>query len=497
VILRPSRIGPFPFAKANTESRKKDFSEVRLPYNQEQVMLEAERCLSCGSPICADACPLYADVRGMNEAVARGDFETAFKRITETNPLPGTTARLCPQLCGTCEQACALQWEGESVSIGMIQRFVADWERAGHRQPLPKAQRQTGKRISIVGSGPAGLAAGDLLRRYGHSVTIYEEAPASGGLLCQGVPDYRLPRDIIRYEIERLEGNGLEIRTDVKVGTQVTLERLFSQGSDAVLISSIPDKSTPVHVQGADLGGVYDAKEFLSAVYADGVDRYQRRPRYDLGRKVLVIGSNETAVDAARTAIRLTGGDSTIVFDGTERETAGYSSLVQEAREEGVSLKFQFRPKFFRGVGGRVVGVTMSSTALSEPDDTGTGGLLFPHAEFTFACSSVILTSRRAPDYSRLREMLAPVTTTDARLDDLLSEASKKGVFVVGDLPAEPSSVGLSMAQGREVAQRMHEYLMGLQAKHVSLYDRYFTERTKPKAYWDMLLGTDEVPLPP
>ncbi|HVX02666.1 MAG TPA: NAD(P)-binding protein, partial [Nitrososphaera sp.] len=191
-MVEPNRVGAFPFRKADAAERKSNFSEVQQPYSEEEVMREAERCLLCGTPVCIDACPVLLDVRGMNEAVARKDFKTAYDRIRETNSLLGVTARCCPQLQGLCEDACVLKWSGQPIGIGLIQRYVADWERK-HRQQLSSTVSvapDTGKKVAVIGAGPAGLAASDLLKRYGHRVTIYEASAMPGGTAWYGVPDY-------------------------------------------------------------------------------------------------------------------------------------------------------------------------------------------------------------------------------------------------------------------------------------------------------------------
>jgi glutamate synthase (NADPH/NADH) small chain len=190
--VEPNRVGQFPFRKADPEERKRNFSEVQQPYSEEEVMREADRCLLCGTPVCIDACPVLLDVRGMNEAVARGDFKTAYERIRETNPLLGVTGRCCPQLQGLCEDACVLKWSGQPIGIGLIQRYVADWERK-NKQPPPAVGADTGKRVAVIGAGPSGIAGADLLKRYGHHVVIYEALPSAGGTAWYGIPDYHLP----------------------------------------------------------------------------------------------------------------------------------------------------------------------------------------------------------------------------------------------------------------------------------------------------------------
>ena len=254
-IVNPERVGPFPFPKTDPDDRKDNFCEVQLSYTKAQAIAEAQRCLLCGTPVCMDICPVQTDVRGMCEAVARGDFKTAYERIRETNPLLGTTARCCPQMQTLCESACNLQWAGNPVAIGMIQRAVSDWERNESNQPAPSTYDETGKRVAVIGGGPAGLGATELLRRYGHSVTIFEELSYLGGTAWYGIPDYHLPKDVLQYEIERIIDDGVEVKTGVRVGKDITLSELL-EDYDAVLIATGCKDVVGMDTPGSDLRGV-------------------------------------------------------------------------------------------------------------------------------------------------------------------------------------------------------------------------------------------------
>src|SRR6476660_3570213 len=264
-MVDPNRVGEFPFRKADPEKRKSNFLEVQQPYSEQEVMKEAERCLLCGTPVCIDACPVLLDVRGMNEAAARGDFKTSYERIRETNPLLGVTARCCPQLQGLCEDACVLKWSGQPIGIGLIQRYIADWE-IKHRQPPLSIEQDTGKKVAVIGAGPAGLAGAALLRRYGHQVTIYEASKMPGGTAWYGVPDYHLPKEVLVYEIEQIKAMGVNIRTSVTVGEDVTLSKLRDE-NDAVLISTGSKDIINLDIPGINLKGVMSGYEFLQGVF--------------------------------------------------------------------------------------------------------------------------------------------------------------------------------------------------------------------------------------
>src|SRR4029079_15445227 len=311
-MVNPNRVGGFPFRIADPEMRKTNFSEVQQPYSEEEVIKEAERCLLCGTPVCIDACPVLLDVRGMNEAAARGDFKTSYERIRETNPLLGVTARCCPQLRGLCEDACVLRWSGQPIAIGLIQRYISDWERK-HRQPPPSIAQDTGKKVAIIGAGPAGLAASALLRRYGHQVTVYEKSKMPGGTAWYGVPDYHLPKEVLVDEIEQIRAMGVNIRTSVTVGKDVTLSKLRDE-NDAVLISTGSKDTINLDIPGINLKGVMSGYEFLQGVFLDGLDSYFINPKYKFGNNIVVIGGGDTSWDCARTALRLTKGNANVTI---------------------------------------------------------------------------------------------------------------------------------------------------------------------------------------
>jgi glutamate synthase (NADPH/NADH) small chain len=484
--VEPRRVGQFPFRKSDPEERKNNFSEVQQPYTEEEVMREAERCLLCGTPVCIDACPVLLDVRGMNEAVARGDFNKAHERIRETNPLLGVTARCCPQLQGLCEDACVLRWSGQPIGIGLIQRYIADWERKQQQMlPDPSTSPDTGKNVAVIGAGPAGLAGAELLKRYGHNVTIYEELSRPGGTAWYGIPDYHLPKDVLNYEIEKIKGMGVNIKTDTKVGKDITLSQL-QDGNDAILIVTGSKDTLKLDTPGIDLGGIYDGYQFLESVFVNGVEDYMKNnsKKYELGKDVIVIGGGDTALDCARTALRLTKGNVTIVYRRTENDMPADPIMLEEAKEEGVKFRFLAEPKSYEGDNGHVVGAVMDLVQLGKPDESGRREPEpVPNKEVKIECSSVLLAVGRGPNSFLQKKAAIKTGKKNSVAVDNQYKTSMKGIFAAGDVTTGETLVVKAMGSGREAAQRVHEYLMNLEQNHMSFYERYYTQN-----YYDRML---------
>ncbi len=498
-MVEPNRVGGFPFRKADAEERKTNFSEVQLPYSEKEVMQEAERCLLCGTPVCIDACPVLLDVRGMNEAVARRDFKTAYERIRETNPLLGVTARCCPQLQGLCEDACVLKWSGQPIGIGLIQRYVADWERK-HREPSTSSvsiASDTGKKVAIIGAGPAGLAAADLLRRYGHKVTIYEALPTPGGTAWYGVPDYHLPKeDVLLDEIKKIKDMGVVILTNTAIGKDITLSQLLDE-NNAVLITTGSKDAAGLDTPGASLQGVISGYDFLETVFINGVDNYLKNPKYNLGSEIIVIGGGDTSLDCARTALRLTKGKGTITVLSRQPETELHVDpiMLQEAKEEGVKFKFLVQAKSFEDDGnGHVKAAVIDNMREAGPDQSGKRRLEpIPGREFKMQCSTVLVAIGRGPDSFLQKKAGLKTGKRNAIAIDENHRTSMQGVFAAGDVTSGETLIVKAMEKGRDGAQRVHEYLMHLEANHMSFYEKYY----KDKSYEAMMEGReDEGPLP-
>jgi glutamate synthase (NADPH/NADH) small chain len=483
-------------------------------------MQEANRCLLCGTPVCIDACPVLLDVRGMNEAVSRGDFKTAYERIRETNPLLGVTARCCPQLQGLCEDACVLKWSGQPIGIGLIQRYVADWERKNKQPPPTMAEdvKDTKKKVAIIGAGPAGIAAADLLKRYGHGVTVYEALPMPGGTAWYGIPDYHLPKDVLLHEIEKVKEMGVEIKTNTKIGKDISLSQLLDE-NDAVLITTGSKDVQKLDVPGADLQGVINGYEFLENVFVNGVNSYLENPKYDLGNDIIVIGGGDTALDCARTALRLTQGKGnvTIAYRRAEEEMPADPIMMEEAKEEGVKFRFLAQPKSFEGGIGagvgtssssissdknnnnnnnkdRITAVVMNSMQLGKPDQSGRRQPEpIPGKEFKMQCSTVLLAIGRGPDSFLQKQAHLEMGKHYSIAINNNYKTSMEGVFAAGDVTSGETLVVKAMDSGREGAQRVHEYLMNLEDQHISFYEKYY----KQNLYDRMLEGKVDTSLPP
>lgn len=498
--VEPDRVGGFPFRKADPEKRRDEFSEVQQPYSEEEAMKEAERCLLCGTPVCIDACPVLLDVRGMNEAVARGDFKTAHERIRETNPLIGVTARCCPQLSGLCEDACVLRWSGQPIGIGLIQRYVADWERKNSsKDTLPTVAKDSGKKVSVIGAGPSGLAAAELLRRYGHAVTVYDELPLAGGTARYGIPDYHLPKDVLQHEVDRIVSMGVTIKNGVRVGGNnsgdVSLDALVDE-SDAVLITTGSRDQIKLRCQGADLKGVMSGYDFLRDVFSNGLDNYLRNPKYELGRDIIVVGGGDSALDCARTALRLSdGGNVTVAYRRTEADMPADPIMLEEAREEGVRFLYLAEPKAFEG-SGKVTTAVFDTMEMGPPDESGRSKPeAVPGKEFRLDCSSVLMAIGRGPN-SFLQKNVPKLETGEKGSIAIGDhhETSIPGVFASGDVTTGETLVVKAMASGRDGAQRVHEYLMKVpEGQHLSFYEKYYLGRS----YDRMMEGLSGMGAPP
>jgi glutamate synthase (NADPH/NADH) small chain len=451
--------------QADPAVRARNFEEVNLGFDAELACREAQRCLECANPRCSHGCPVGVDVRAFVDLILAGDFLGAAAKIREANALPAITGRVCPQE-EACEGACVLSKKLPSLAIGHLERFVADYERRTGQVGLPLVAPSTGRRVAIVGSGPAGLAAaGDLVQK-GHAVTVFEALHEVGGVLIYGIPSFRLPRDIVRQEVDNLQKMGVAFETNVVVGTTVTIDELFAEGYEAVLVATGAGLPHFLDVPGEHLNGVYSANEFLTRVNLMHAARFPEydQPVYDCrGRDVAVVGGGNTALDGIRTAVRLGARKAYLVYRRSEAEMPARLEEVRHAKEEGVEFLTLATPVEFVGnAQGHLEAMRCIRMALGGPDASGRRRPVpVPGSEFTLPVSMVIIAAGTSanPTVPSTTPELATRKGGYIVADPATLRTSKRGVFAGGDIVTGGATVILAMGAGRRAAAAIDDYL--------------------------------------
>ncbi|MBI3997439.1 MAG: NADPH-dependent glutamate synthase [Armatimonadetes bacterium] len=445
------------------EERCRTFQEVSLGFDEERALVEASRCLECKDAACVKGCPVNVDIRGFIELLLARDHLGAINRIREANALPAVCGRVCPQET-QCELMCVLGKKYTPIAIGKLERFAADYEiRHGLLLPPPRAQ-PGGEQVAIVGSGPSGLACAADLARLGYRVTIFEALHAPGGVLRYGIPEFRLPREVLDLEIQRIEALGVEIVTNVVVGKTATIDELFEEWRFAAVYLAT-GAGTPhfMGIPGENLVGVYSANEFLTRVNLMQAHRF---PDFDtpikVGRTVAVIGGGNTAVDAVRTARRLGAQQAYLIYRRSRDEMPARREEILHAEEEGVRFILLTTPiRILGGPDNRVCGIECQRIALGEPDMTGRRTPMpIPGSEFILPVQTVIeaIGARVNP----IIQTTTPGLESDARgtvVTDETKRTSRPGVFAGGDLARGGATVILAMRDGRVAAASIDEYL--------------------------------------
>ncbi len=444
--------------------RAHNFDEVPYGYDEKLAQLEAQRCLQCKKPQCVKGCPVEVEIPQFIQYIVDGDFAAAARQLKNKNSLPAVCGRVCPQE-SQCEQTCILGKKGEPVAIGRLERFAADYERNHNLVTIPEVPPSTGKRVAVVGSGPASLTlAGDLIKK-GHEVIIYEALHTPGGVLVYGIPEFRLPKAIVAAEVDYLQKMGVKIETDVVVGKTVTVDELL-EDHDAVFLGVGAGLPLFLNLPGENLCGIYSANEYLTR---SNLMKAYKFPEYDTpiarGKVVAVIGAGNVAMDAARTALRLGAETVKIVYRRSRAEMPARAEEIHHAEEEGVQFELLTNPvRFIGNEEGWVTGMECIRMELGEPDESGRRRPIpIEGSNFTMECDMVIvaLGTRANP--------LIPSTTPDLKLnkwgyieaDPDTGATSKKGVYAGGDIVTGSATVILAMGAGRKAANAIHEYLMG------------------------------------
>ncbi|MBE6194883.1 MAG: NADPH-dependent glutamate synthase [Rikenellaceae bacterium] len=459
-----NKIPRVPVREQDAKLRATNFEEVCYGYNQEEAMLEATRCLDCKNPRCVAACPVNIQIPRFIERLREGDMKGAAEVISADSSLPSICGRVCPQE-SQCEGSCILGIKGEPVAIGKLERFVGDWQLENGR-PMPHIEKN-GHKVAIVGSGPAGLACASDLAKMGYEVTIFEALHEAGGVLVYGIPEFRLPKErVVKREIESVKQLGVTIETDVVVGRTITVDSLLDEeGFDAVFIGSGAGLPRFMGIDGENLNGVLSANEFLTrANLMHAYDAEYDTPIY-VGRKVVVVGGGNVAMDAVRTAKRL-GAEATIVYRRSEKELPARVEEVHHAKEEGIEFKMLTNPTAVLGDDkGWVRAINCVEMELGEPDESGRRSPQeVAGSDFEIECDVVVMALGTSPN-----PLIA--STTDA-LDtnrrgcivaDECGQTSRKGVFAGGDTVTGAATVILAMGAGRKAAAAIDRYVRGLE----------------------------------
>ncbi|MFL6248032.1 MAG: NADPH-dependent glutamate synthase [Thermoanaerobaculia bacterium] len=442
------------------------FEEVNLGFDPALAHDEALRCLACAKPTCTKGCPVAVKVKDFVALIVDGDYLGAAAKIREDNVLPAITGRVCPQE-DQCEGDCIMAKRVPSVAIGHLERFVADYERKTGQVGIPTNAPSTGKRVAIVGSGPAGLsAAGDLVQR-GHEVRVFEALHELGGVLVYGIPEFRLPKEIVRQEVDVLRRMGVQFETNVVVGKTVTVDELLGEeGYDALFVATGAGLPQFLGVPGEHLNGVYSANEFLTRV---NLMRAYRFPEYDQpvydcrGKDVVVVGGGNTAMDSVRTALRLGARHASLVYRRGEEEMPARAEEVHHAKDEGIDFRMLTNPiEMIGDERGSVTGVRCVRMELGEPGADGRRRpIAVPSSEHVIDASLVIVAVGTSAN------PLIQSTTPDLRTtrknyieaDPETLQTSKKGVFAGGDIVTGGATVILAMGAGRKAAQAIDAYL--------------------------------------
>jgi glutamate synthase (NADPH/NADH) small chain len=448
------------------ESRSKQFTEVNTGYSTELARQEALRCLECAKPTCTDHCPVGVKVREFVQLIVDGDFLAAAAKIREDNVLPAVTGRVCPQE-DHCEGSCLLCKKGESLGIGYLERFVADYEQQHMDRSQIRKAPPTGKKVAIVGSGPSGLtAAGDLVQK-GHQVHVFEALHEVGGVLVYGIPEFRLPKKIIRQQVEYMRAMGVEFETDVVVGRTVTIDELMDEeGYEAIFVATGAGLPQFMNIPGEHLNGVYSANEFLTRInlmHSYEFPRYDE-PMLDLyGKEVAVIGGGNTALDAIRSSVRLGAKKAYVLYRRSETEMPARIEEVKHAKQEGIDFRVLTAPVEFLSDGnGWLRAAHCLRMELGEPDSSGRRRPVpVQGSDFEIPLSVAVIAIGTSAN--PVIQSTTPGLETNKRgyiqASETSQRTSRKGVFAGGDIVTGSATVILAMGAGRRAAKSIDEYL--------------------------------------
>jgi len=445
------------------EERSVNFLEVSSGFDEQRAVVEATRCLECKNAVCTEGCPVNIDIRGFIQLILQNDFIGAVNKIRETNSLPAICGRVCPQE-SQCEAVCTLGKKHPPVAIGKLERFVADYEVKHNAFSLPVIAAHEAQRVAIVGSGPSGLTCAAELRKLGYQVTIFEALHATGGVLRYGIPEFRLPRNILDLEIDRIKASGVEVRTNFVVGRTATIDELFDDWKfDAIFLGTGAGTPTFMGIPGESLSGVYSANEFLTRI---NLMKAHKFPEFDtpvkIGKEIAVIGGGNTAMDAVRTARRLGARHAYLIYRRSRKEMPAREEEIHHAEEEGIEFHLLTTPIRILGDAEHWVrGIECQRMDLGEPDESGRRKPVpVPGSEFVMEVQTVIEAIGQRPN--PIVQSTTPGLETSKRgtvVTDESQATSRQGIFAGGDLARGGATVILAMRDGRTAAAAIVRYL--------------------------------------
>jgi len=462
-----------PMKKRKPGERIKIFDEVALGYTEEEAIKEAERCLQCPKPLCVDGCPVNIDIPAFIKKIKEGDFIGAVRIIKEDNPLPAVCGRVCPQE-EQCEQRCVVGIKGEPVAIGRLERFVADYEAKQGLSEKPEIKEKKNKKVAIIGSGPAGLVCASELAKMGYDVTIFESLHEAGGVLIYGIPEFRLPKEIVKREVEYIKSLGVKLVTNFCVGRTRTIDELMNEdGFEAVFIGTGAGLPRFMHIPGENLLGIYSANEFLTRI---NLMKAYKFPEYDtpvkVGNRVAVIGGGNVAMDSARSALRAGAEKVMVIYRRTRKEMPARIEEIENAEEEGIEFHFLVAPvRYIGDENGWVKEVEVIKMKLGEPDESGRRRPIpIEGSEFTIPVDTVVVAIGQIP--TPIIAKTTPGLEVHPRWGTLIANqktgaTTRPGIFAGGDVVTGAATVILAAGAGKTAAKYIDYYLQNKDNKEI------------------------------
>jgi len=449
--------------KQEPEIRGHNFDEVAQGYTREMAIEEAGRCLQCKKRNCVEGCPVNVNIPEFILALREDRMWDAVDALKTNNALPGICGRVCPQE-SQCEVHCTLEKKGAPVAIGRLERFVADWERAQPDKPSPQITSPSGKKVAIIGSGPAGLTAAADLAKLGHQVTLFEALHVAGGVLMYGIPEFRLPKEIVQGEVEYVKSLGVDVRLNSVIGKIDTIDELLAEGYDAVFLGTGAGLPMFLNIPGENLNGIYSANEYLTRT---NLMKAYLFPEYDTpikkSQKVAVIGGGNVAMDSARCALRLGAKEVYIIYRRSREELPARSEEVENAEEEGIVFKFLTNPKRFLGnEEGWVTGMECYEMQLGEPDESGRRRPVVKEgSEFVIDVDTVVVALGTTPNplIASTTEGLETTKKGTVVADQETGKTVKDRVWAGGDIVTGAATVISAMGAGKRAAEAINAYL--------------------------------------